>query len=133
MSKKKPIGVNGITFDMPGCKMEVAFTTDRKKAVKYLKRHMGAGEDSLMGMRNAKTVLSNYGGTHHALVFMPDDENASDAQKLGLLAHEGAHIAYWYFQIIGESSPSDEFHAYAVQEAAQILFELREAEGVVGK
>jgi hypothetical protein len=65
--------------------------------------------------------LVNRGNTT-ALVCLGNTEGRTKAEVIGLLAHEAVHIMQDYFESIGESTPSKEVQAYAVQHYTQLLF-----------
>ena len=63
-------------------------------------------------------------GGPSAIVCMRKPKNVAISQIVGLLAHEGVHIWQVVRADMGESQPSSEFEAYAIQNIVQELIEI---------
>ena len=98
---------------------------DEKAFKKELKR-LGFTE-SIPFLKDGNAIAT----THHlvnkhnkaycSIVTMPQNPTASLEQHYALLVHEGMHIWQRHLESIGESNPSHEFAAYAMQNIAQNL------------
>lgn len=56
-----------------------------------------------------------------ALIFMKLNPKHSREQHYSLLVHEAMHVWQRHLLLIGESKPSEEFEAYAIQAISQAL------------
>jgi hypothetical protein len=58
-----------------------------------------------------------------ALVYIHPRRKVSRNQTAALIVHEAVHVWQWIREVIGETHPSAEFEAYAVQRITQELLE----------
>jgi hypothetical protein len=102
------------------CKTEKAF----KKVLKHLKIPKADRPSFLKNDHSDATVhYFERDEKVAAVVCVGDTEGRSPHEIVGLLIHEAVHIWQEVKEYIGESNPSREFEAYAIQTIAQRLIE----------
>jgi len=77
-----------------------------------------------MGSNHADATahfLEKADGSSISLVCLREKKKVDRVQVLGVLIHEAVHVWQYVRRYLGESAPSDEFEAYAVQKIAQGL------------
>lgn len=98
--------------------INVRLTHSKRKAVRW-NRMFGRSDESIESvMSNSDAVATMYvpnGGEPFHVVWVRPDMEGDEAWCDAVFAHEAVHIAQNYFRYLGETSPSEELEAYAVQ------------------
>ena len=108
----------------------IGFCTTEKAFNKELKRLNVKGEwPSFLGKYgHATTHFIERGKDVTCIVCLDSTKRRTKVQVHALLVHEAVHVWQQIKKTMGESNPSEEFEAYALQNICQSLFELYEAD-----
>ena len=98
---------------------------DFHRELKRLELPRGEWPNYIHGEHSHATThfLHSCRGQHLVIVCMRDWETRNGVEIAGLLVHEATHIWQESMRNIGETSPSDEFMAYGIQNLSQELMD----------
>ena len=88
--------------------------TSRKKAKKYVKKHIGLEYRWLNGVDGQASLYEHPEAGSVAVITLECDQYAADS-RIALLAHECCHIVDDWFKMIGERDTATEVRAYMLE------------------
>jgi hypothetical protein len=95
-----------------------------RKEYKRLRIPAGSAAGFLDGGATASVItVTNSDGETACIVCIGDTAGKNPTRVAASLVHEAVHVWQQAKKIIGESDPSDEFEAYAIQSLAERLFD----------
>ena len=111
-----------------GMPLTYALCTTEKEVMDFFRRFgIKTGiEQMLNDGCNATTHFYTKDGKYFVAVYFPIRDDIHWTQAAGLLVHEAVHVFQLVCKSIGETDPSCEFEAYAIQGISQELLEIYE-------